>query len=143
MIGSVAASARIIASGNRFSAYVCMFYQYCCSHGLVSGYLLQSAALQQAYKSTRVGRAHWAMLGTRCYATIHHSDMCIDCLRLHPRRQSPAGYLAGSGPCYEHQRPCSWRRGWRLGINLQHGADVRDPKSLQLSPRSCRIMLCK
>ena len=38
-------------------------------------------------------------------SAIHHSDMSIACLRLHPRRQPPAGYLAGSEPCYEHPRP--------------------------------------
>ena len=45
-----AASARLVASVNRFNAFACMFIQCC---GLVSGYLLQSAALRQAYKTTR------------------------------------------------------------------------------------------
>ena len=47
-----------------------------------------------------LGHARHPML-----TTIHHSDMRIACLRLHPRRQPPAGYPAGSGPCYEHPRP--------------------------------------
>jgi hypothetical protein len=47
--------------------------QYCGTYCFVSGYLLQSAAcsrnaaaLQQAYISIWVCRAHWVMLSTRC-----------------------------------------------------------------------------
>ena len=48
--------ARTVASGNRFSTVACMIIQYCGTRCFVAGYLLQSAALQQAYKSesTRV-----------------------------------------------------------------------------------------
>ena len=102
-LDQIAASARIVASGNRFSAYVCMFYQYCCTHGLVSGYLLQSTALGIQFNPGLpgpLGHALHPML-----SAIHHSDMRIACLRLHPQRQPPTGYLAGSGPCYEHPRP--------------------------------------
>ena len=68
-----AASARLVASVNRFNAFACMFIQFFCTHGLISGYLLQSAALLQAYKSTQVGRAHWAILCTLCYPQSTHT----------------------------------------------------------------------
>ena len=64
---SIAALARLVDSVNRFNAFACMFNQFCCTHDLVSGYLLQLAALWQACKSTWIGRAHGAILGTRCY----------------------------------------------------------------------------
>ena len=67
------------------------------------------------------------------------------CLKLHRRRQAAACFLTGSGP-------------WQAGTNthlplllkpwaplrfLEHCKDIPDPKSLQLSPRSDSILLCK
>ena len=93
-----AASARLVASVNRFNAFACMFIQCC---GLVSGYLLQSAALRQAYKTTRAPgpmgpssapELHGAILGilgTRAAAALHLFGGSMG--RRPPRRlQAPA-----------------------------------------------------
>ena len=117
--------------------------QYSDTRSFVSGYFLQSATLQQAYKSTRFCLVRWAMLGTRYY--IHHISMA--CLRLHCLRQSAACFLAGSGPWHKH--PCLHLplllKPW-APLHLPragHGHTRSRPKSLQLSPRSDRIVLEK
>jgi hypothetical protein len=52
------ASAQLVASVNGFNAFACTFIQCCSTLVLVSGCLLQSAALRQAYKTTL---APWPM----------------------------------------------------------------------------------
>ena len=58
---------------NRFNAFACMFIQCCSTLGLVSGYLLQSAALQQAYKSTRAP----GPIGPSLAPELHGAILCI------------------------------------------------------------------
>ena len=80
-------------------------------------------------------------------STIDNRDMRMACFRLQcrctPGVSPPGDIWRGRGLVTNTRAPCSWRRWWHLVIILQHGADMRDPKSLQLSPRSGRVMLGK
>ena len=85
----------------------------------------------------------WAMLCTRYYpqsTTVTCAWLVLGCT---PGVSTPRAIWRVRGPVTNTRAPCSWRRGWRLVIILQHGADMRDPKSLQLSWRSGCIMLGK
>ena len=84
-----------------------------------------------------LGHARHQML-----STIH--QMCMVCLRLHHWRQV-AYFLAGSGPwpAPTGPTPSSSGRHGRISIFLENCADIPEPKSLQLSPRSDCIVLGK
>ena len=113
--------------------------QYCGNHCFVSGYLMQSTTLQQAHKSTQACRVLWSMLGTRCYpqptTCAWLVSGCTACSRR--RRAFERGLGPQPGPGTNTPAPtlpCSGlHHDGHLFIILEHGTDMPDPKSLQVT----------
>ena len=107
-----AASARLVASVNRFNAFACMFIQCCSTHDLVSGYLLQSGALRRLAAGIQIhqgARAHGPSSAPNAAPmplAIHLTRSSCLILSFHPECWPVSGYPAGSGPhCVEPPRP--------------------------------------